>query len=263
MEAKNTNTLLQLNKTLNLTDIINNFEPITLEEMDRVKLMNRTDTKFLCHIHQLPAILKQVSDYYKILHVNHFPVSTYPTLYYDSSDFMLYNQHHNGKLNRYKIRYRKYVESNIAFLEVKQKSNKGRTIKTRIPLDSPDWNNNDTAKKFLLKRLPFNPEILMPALWVNYNRITLVNKNSTERITIDLNLHFEKDELKKSYPNLVIAEVKQDGKINSEFLNIMKKLHIREGSISKYCLGVANLIPKQKTNNFKSKILQIHKLIAA
>jgi len=248
---------------LNLTEIINSFESITLEEMDRVKLMDRTDTKFLCHIKQLPKILKRISNDYKILSINNFPISTYQTLYFDSANYMLYNQHHNGKLNRYKVRYRKYVESNISFLEIKQKSNKGRTIKTRMSIESPIWERNDNAKIFLLKKLPFNPEILKPAVWVNYNRITLVNKKSAERITIDLNLNFKKDALEKSYPNLVIAEVKQDSKINSEFLNIMKKHHIREGSISKYCLGIANLIPKQKSNNFKSKILQIHKLIAS
>lgn len=263
MEVKNTNTPIQLNKALHFQELINTFESITLEEMDSVKLMNRTDTKFLFHINQLSEILKQITNNYSVLRINKFPISTYRTLYFDTADLILYNQHHNGKLNRYKVRYRNYVESNIAFLEIKQKSNKGRTIKTRIPIDSSDWKKNDVAKIFLLKKLPFSPDILQPAIWVNYNRITLVNKKSAERITIDLNLSFEKEHLKKSFTNLVIAEVKQDSKISSEFLSIMKKHHIREGSISKYCLGVANLIPNQKTNNFKTKIIQIHKLIAA
>jgi len=248
---------------LDYASIIKNFEPISLGEMDNVRLMNRTDTKFLCHINLLADILSQVKNEYKILTIQGFPISSYKTLYFDTPDFSLYKQHHNGKLNRYKVRHRTYVESKIAFLEVKQKTNKNRTIKTRIPLEHSDWKNNDAAKTFLRKKLPFSPDTLMPALWVNYSRITLVNKHSAERITIDLNLEFEKNNAKKSYPNLLIAEVKQDSKLHSEFLAVMRKLHIKEGSISKYCLGVANLINEQKKNNFKLKLLQINKLIAA
>jgi hypothetical protein len=248
---------------LDYTSIINNLESISLEEMDNVRLMNRTDTKFLCHTNILADILSLVKNEYKILTINEFNISSYKTLYFDFPDYLLYKQHHNGKLNRFKIRHRTYLESNIAFLEVKQKTNKGRTVKTRIPLEQPDWKNNEAAKTFLIKKLPFSPDSLVPALWVNYSRITLVNKHSAERITIDINLEFEKNGAKKSYPSLMIAEVKQDSKLHSEFLAVMRKLHIKEGSISKYCLGVANLINEQKKNNFKFKLLQINKLLAA
>ena len=46
----------------------------------------------------------------------------------------LYHDHHNGKLNRYKVRRRRYIDTDTEFLEVKLKNNKKRTIKSRIKL---------------------------------------------------------------------------------------------------------------------------------
>ena len=43
----------------NLTNIISKFSSITLDEMDGVKLMSRTDTKFAFKVDQLPLLLKK------------------------------------------------------------------------------------------------------------------------------------------------------------------------------------------------------------
>lgn len=242
--------------------ILNQFQPITLSEMDGVKLMDRTDTKYTFNIHQLENILNEAKEFYKVLDVEGNRISRYKTLYFDTSDFNLYNEHHCGKLNRYKIRHRTYVESNLGFLEIKFKNNKGRTLKTRIKeLQVPDLKQGKSFD-FLQKSLPFSPLSLVPKIWINYSRITLVNKSSAERLTLDLFLEFEKENYNTLLDFLVIAEVKQDSKIASPFVTIMKKYHIREGSISKYCFGVAQSYKQDvKTNNFKQKISLINKLI--
>ena len=49
-----------------------------------------------------------------------------------SADFDLYHRHHIGRSNRFKVRSRRYVESDLCFFEVKYRNNKGRTIKNRI-----------------------------------------------------------------------------------------------------------------------------------
>lgn len=237
------------------------FDPITLKEMDGVKLMDRTDTKFLFNIDQLPKILEEAACFYKILDMDGNRISRYKTLYFDSENFKLYNEHHSGKLNRYKIRHRTYVESNLGFLEVKFKNNKGRTLKTRIKEIEVPQLTDGKAFDFLQKTLPFDPLILIPKIWINYSRITLVNKISAERLTLDLNLEFEKDGEKEQLNQLVVAEVKQDSKVASPFISIMRKKHIREGSISKYCFGVASSFPEVKRNNFKRKLLNVTKII--
>ncbi len=244
-----------------VTHSLNLFDPITLEEMEGVKLMDRTDTKFTFNINELPTILEEAKNYYRILSVEGNRISRYKTLYFDTQDFDLYNEHHSGKLNRYKIRHRTYVESNIGFLEVKFKNNKGRTLKTRIKeVEVPELNTGK-AFEFLKKMLPFDPLILLPKIWINYSRITLVNKTSAERLTLDLNLEFEKNGKKQILDQLVIAEVKQDSKVASPFINIMRNKHIRQGSISKYCFGIASSYSEVKKNNFKQKLSNVKKII--
>lgn len=246
-----------------LEQILACFEPIGLSEMDNVKLMDRTDTKYTFHVASLEALLLEALPFYKVLNVEGNRISRYKTLYYDTAAFDLYNRHHSGKLNRYKIRHRTYVESDLGFLEVKFKNNKGRTVKTRVK--EKEYENIQPGKcfEFLKKQLPFCPTTLIPRIWINYSRITLVNRSSAERLTIDLNLEFRKGEEHKLMDQLVIAEVKQDSKAPSPFVNILKKKHIREGSISKYCFAVASSFSGVKTNNFKQKLGQVNKLIQA
>jgi len=90
--------------------------------------------------------------------------------------------------------------------------------------------------------------------------MTLVGKLSKERLTIDINLNYKNCDKAISFPNLVIAELKQEKKNHSYFTKIMKEKHIRDIAISKYCLGIANLQDDVKKNNFKQKINLLKKL---
>jgi hypothetical protein len=242
-------------------NILGGFDPISLKEMDKVKLMDRTDTKYTFSLEQLSSVLDEARPFYRVLEVEGKRISRYKTLYYDTSNFSLYTKHHNGELNRYKIRHRTYVESNIAFLEVKFKNNKGRTIKDRIKKADVPLQWEGEAEAFLQSKTPFNVNDLVPVLWVNYSRLTLVNKSSAERLTIDLNLEFIKDNRTKNFNNLVIAEVKQEKRKASPFTALMKKHHIREGSISKYCMGIASTEKEVKKNNFKEKLRALKHIV--
>jgi hypothetical protein len=241
--------------------ILGEFEPIGLKEMDKVKLMDRTDTKYTFSRDQLIQLLEEAKPFYKVLEVEGKRISRYKTLYYDTKNFSLYTRHHNGELNRYKIRHRTYVESHIGFLEVKFKNNKGRTIKDRIKKAEAPSHWEDEAGIFIQSKLPFDARSLIPVLWVNYSRLTLVNKESAERLTIDLDLEFIKDGKTKNFNNLVIAEVKQEKRKASPFTLLMKKHHIREGSISKYCMGVVATHAEVKKNNFKEKLLALKHIV--
>jgi len=239
----------------NTPNILQQFESIDLKEMDSVKLMNRTDTKFIFTSSQFEMILQEIMSDYRVLEIKGQRLNRYKTLYYDTVTMDLYAEHHNGKLNRYKIRHRTYVESDTGFLEVKFKNNKGRTIKTRVKEHDVPFSWEGENEVFLTKTLPFEPKILVPMIWVNYSRYTLVHKTEPERLTIDLELEFVKNEVTKKLEGLVIAEVKQEKRKSSPFLKMMKKYHIREGSISKYCMGMALTCDAIKKNNFKSKLL--------
>ena len=114
-----------------IRNIAETFETIGLTDMDSVQLMNRVDTKFVFTLNDLELVLPKLSEYYYILNVEGVLLSEYESLYFDDAKFSSYHDHHRKKVDRFKVRYRKYINSNLAFLEVKHKS-KGRTEKSRI-----------------------------------------------------------------------------------------------------------------------------------
>lgn len=243
-----------------LSNILLQFSPISLREMDSVALMNRTDTKFVLGVDQLVSILETLTKDYRVLEIDGVRSNSYETLYYDTSDFYFYSRHHSGKKNRFKIRKRRYVESNLTFLEVKFKTSKDRTVKDRTKLTMLQEGLDDFSKDFIEDEthlgLSFEPK-----LWNSFNRITLVNESLPERLTIDLGLNFHFENRNIDLDNVVIAEVKQQNQNRySPFMVEVKKRLIRPESISKYCIGAALLYPEIKSNNFKSKILKLKKI---
>lgn len=241
---------------------IDYFAPIDLSEMNAVKLMNRTDTKYWFHVSQLHNLLKAVRNSYFILTIKSEVVLLYSTIYFDSVNNQMFTAHHNGKLNRYKVRRRSYVSSGISFLEVKFKSNKGRTIKTRIPSEFGNTLFTDKENEFLREIIPFNPSELLPSLINSFKRITLVNKNFDERCTIDLTLQFESRSRLVSLDNLVIVEIKTDGLPSaSPLAKTLRNQRIKTSGFSKYCIGRAVTDSDLKRNSFKAKIRNIEKTI--
>lgn len=240
---------------------LHHYAPISLAKMGRVALLNRTDTKYVLSLATLQRIMPQLTEVYAALVVKGKRASHYRTLYFDSADFALYHRHHAGMLNRYKVRAREYVDSQLAFLEVKHKTNKGRTIKSRVQTPGlADEIGQETAV-FLHDTFPFDPAQLEPKLWVAYDRITLVSELRQERVTIDLNLAFRWADETVSLPQLVIVEVKQDGfSAQSEMIRLLRQNQVRPLGFSKYCLGVSLLYSHVKHNNFKSKLRLVNKL---
>ncbi|TXB66742.1 polyphosphate polymerase domain-containing protein [Vicingus serpentipes] len=246
-----------------LDNVLKLFDPISLKEMDRVKLLNRVDTKYVFDISTLIKVLPEISTYYFILEIDGKRTNSYQTLYFDTANFDSYIQHQNGKLNRTKIRFRKYIESDLNFLEIKFKNNKERTIKNRIKAADIETVLSTESSNFINENSKLNPNELSASLWNSFTRITLTHKTINERLTIDLNLGFKNNKTQEetSIPHIVIAELKQ-GKANvgSDFVKIIKKQHVRPMGMSKYCIGTALLNKQLKSNNFKERILKINKL---
>ena len=245
-----------------ITSIVDAFKPISLGEMDSVKLMNRIDTKYIVSASRLPDLLAEARQNYRILEIDKQRELLYKTTYFDTDDYKMYTAHQNGKLNRFKIRTREYVVSKIHFLEVKFKNNKGRTLKDRVKRVEGGLSFEDSESLFLEDTAPFSVNDLSPKLWNRFTRLTLVHKSDQERITIDFNLSFKNDNNKEiDLPKLSIIEVKQDKyTADSDFLQILKKNRIYEMRVSKYCVGSALLNPELKRNRFKEKLLTIDKL---
>jgi hypothetical protein len=242
--------------------LLSSFVPIALDEMDSVRLMNRVEIKYVFSAKKLPELLKHLSSGYKVLEINTIREFPYHTTYLDTPDLMFYTQQVRGKLNRHKIRYRRYESTGVSFLEIKKKTNKDRTIKWRIEnylnMHSPDNN----ASAFMKKYLPYNSLDLSPVLINKFTRITLVEKEFKERITLDYNIAFSSTEGRDiKIPFLAIAEIKRDGYLSQTPFAVIMKMHgIRPNNFSKYCTGSALVRNIPRINTLKPKLLLINKI---
>lgn len=230
------------------------FEPITLAQMERAALLDRSEIKYVLPRPVLLPVLAGLSDAYWVLVVAGQPLSRYRTLYFDTADMEIYRRHHAGAPDRYKVRAREYVDSHAAFLEVKHKTGERRTVKSRIATPAPITGIIPQAADFLADACPYPAAELAAALWNHYTRITLVSKLRPERVTLDLDLAFTREGERAAMPGIVVAEVKYGGARHaSEFARLMREHHVRDTSFSKYCMGVSLLYPDVKHNRFREK----------
>lgn len=236
------------------------FESTGLERI--AALMDRYETKFVFHERRLDAILSALTGTYRVLEINETRLSQYRTLYFDSPDFALFRRHHAGGRNRYKVRGRRYLDSDLSFLEIKHKVKKNRTIKHRVEIDGVAEKLSADALSFLDAHLVGDRGVLEPKLWNDYTRITLVHMEKPERVTIDLNLKFRGRGETIVVPDVAVAEVKQArNQGRSDFTQLMKAERIRPTGFSKYCIGVSLLYPQIKHNRFKSSLDMMSKII--
>lgn len=238
---------------------ISTFHAIGLEETNaKAALLERMDTKYAFRLDVLPSVIDACREDYDILEINGNRLLPYETTYFDTSQLFYFHAHHAGHGNRLKVRIRKYNHDGASYLEVKHKNNKGITQKTRavysdnLPVSTQLMDPQFTLQQHLIKNN------LEQTILIRYMRITLVSKVQKERVTIDSLLNFSNAERQVSMPGYTVAEVKQAKSGPSYFAQLMKSKNIREGGISKYCLGVIGLYQHAKKNRFKPFLHQLN-----
>lgn len=251
---------------LNTLPLWEQMEPISLEQMHAVKLMNRIDTKYVASEGQIMEFLGRVAVYgYKVQVIDDVRAARYDTRYFDTADRAMYIAHHNRQLTRQKIRTRHYEDGLACYLEVKNKNNRGRTKKERIEIPQSGLMALDSveASTFLATQSRYDIATLSPALSTRFLRITVVNPNLTERITIDLDLEYcdLRNARSAKIEGMSIVEIKQDGNIPSTAKEILLELRVKPMRISKYCLGTALTVEGIKRNRILQKIRNIEKRI--
>ncbi|OPZ43787.1 MAG: VTC domain protein [Euryarchaeota archaeon ADurb.BinA087] len=248
---------------LPLSSLINEFESISLSELDETKarLLTRIESKHLMTLGQCREFVRTLGGAYRVLEIQDIRIGRYETLYYDTPMFLTYLQHHNRKGNRYKLRLRHYDTSDETYLEVKKKNNKGSTEKSRI---RTSWSSSGFSLEqvaFLRAAFPYDSRVFHPVLWTVYNRLTLVSKKIPERITLDTGISFGDGQKVLSFPDLVIGEIKHDkGVKNSPALLALHAQSIRKRAFSKYCIGISLLYSWLKHNRFKENLIYLSKL---
>lgn len=238
---------------------LDEFIKINLKELDEVKLLNRIDSKYILHISQFVELLEEIKPNYRVLKIEDKLIHTYESLYFDTNDFTLYNYHHNGKADRFKTRYRKYVDSGLCYFEVKYKDKANRTDKKRVKKEQILLELDDKDKS-IIEHNQVDIHALKPQVWIYFKRITLANNNMKERLTLDIDISFKRNDQTQAFPHLVIIEIKQEkSSSTSEVLAALKKRHLEQIGFSKYSTAIA-LMENVKSNNFKPNFIKLKKL---
>jgi hypothetical protein len=242
--------------------ILERFAPIDLSQMDAVALMDRVDTKYVLSATQLPSVLAALVADYRVLQACDERLTDYCTLYFDTCDLALYTDHHMAKSERYKVRSRAYLDSGVSYLEIKRKTNKGRTIKERIRTNTLLTHLTPEASQFVDEMTPCGAHALEGKLWCEFSRITLVSKNSLERASFDVDLSYRLGDSFAWLGGVIVAEVKQENlDRDSALMRQMRTLGIHPVPFSKYCIGMAMLNPGIKHNRFKPILSQVEHIM--
>lgn len=256
--------------TPNFEKQLADFSSLTLSELNaKASYLKRIDRKFLLTASEFKEVLWDLKENFQVLEISWKRVFSYDNIYMDTLDYLFYNQHQNKEKSRTKIRTRLYKDSNLAFFEYKQKDN-WVTRKFRYDFPVEEHGTMTKGKKRFFDGVWQSiydgskaPEI-SPAIETKYKRITLVNKDWTERLTIDFDIKTEnlrdKDSKEVNLKNLVIIESKS---LNRKCVSceIIKKHNINEAkSCSKYSLWVVYAWLAEKYDTFTNTMEKIKEI---
>lgn len=254
---------------LNLQESLQSLSPIHLSEMEGTELMSRLDQKFLIQSDWIPQLIKACKDHYKILEVEGARQSGYSNRFIDTKLNDSLNAHTRGRKIRFKARIRQYDSNGKSFLEIKEKTVQGKTIKSRLErgkkvdlfeeLSGVEWD-------FLNEHYQYN-EPKLSDVSCHFNRLTLVSTERQERITIDTDIVFKSKDRTEGLGSLAIIEVKQEAIDRfSPLLMALKAFRFehtplgRRTSLSKYVLGMLLLNPDLPPRSYRMVVKRIRRL---
>lgn len=224
--------------------------------------MNRIDTKYVTTLPCLERLLEMADGDYRVQETDALRSMPYCTCYFDTTDCDMFAQHQRGRKARQKIRLRRYETSGTAFLEIKNKNNRGRTDKKRTPWMGTGEDILPYAD-FIRTYSHYRAEDIAPKMRNRFRRITLVNRLMTERLTIDTGLCFHNlsTDCRCSLDGLVIIELKRDGNTHSPAGDMLRRLRIHPAGFSKYCIGMALTDGNLRQNRLRPRLRMISRLL--
>lgn len=175
---------------------IEHFSPIALPELvAEAELLIRVDRKYLLDRSQASDFLRHCDPDTRVLAIEGGRSFRYESVYFDTPDLLSYHQAAHARRHRFKVRTRSYLDSGLAFLEVKVRGDREVTVKDRIDHDPASPEQLDEAGRDYVDRTLHERRLdgsvadrLTPALVTRYRRITLLPPESGVRVTIDTDL---------------------------------------------------------------------------
>ena len=226
-------------------------------------LQQRVDRKFLLSERSLESLLSRLQPSFSALTAGNKFWARYDSIYFDTEERTLFHAHCRDRLPRFKVRIRRHVDRQLAFLEIKRKDANRRTTKYRLPVPVTQGGLCERELAFIAEHMPAPGECTLAAVMsVAFQRLTLVANEAMERLTLDRALLFAGVERELHMPRLVVGEVKQEQFMNrSGSVSAFRTIRAREASFSKYCIGSA-LLSGVSANVFKPTLRAAARLIA-
>lgn len=209
-------------------------------------LLTRVDRKYVVPLVSFERLVSALGDDWRALEIEGRRLFGYSSTYFDTEDLLTYRAHLQRRRKRYKIRVRRYFDSDACMLEVKRKGPRGLTIKERRP--HPSWQQDALGADdhafidaVLRDHAPVPTTPLGPVVRTTNRRATLASVDVGSRLTVDTDLVCGWGQtVTMLRPDHVVLESKTDGH-GSSVDRILRTLGERPVEISKYCLGVAAL----------------------
>jgi hypothetical protein len=227
------------------------FEAISLDELNaRAALLSRIDRKYIVDLQTLDDLVDCLRRDFLVLEIGERRVFGYDTVYFDSPGLSAYHAHVQGRRRRFKVRSRRYVDSDLNVFEVKLKGPRGTTDKRQLRIGAGDHGTlTEDARGFAseILRDAYGHELpgdMAPVLGMTYRRVTLAARDGSERMTWDFALDFGEAALSERH---AIVETKTPrGRSRAD--RALLDLGMRPVSCSKYCAGIGLTRPGVRTN---------------
>jgi hypothetical protein len=231
-----------------VTRLVGTLPAIDLRTLDAgAALLTRIDRKYVVPVATFERLVAALDDSWTALEIDGRRLFGYSSVYFDTDDFVTYRAHLQGRRRRYKIRVRRYVDSDDCMLEVKRKGLRGLTVKERRA--HPIWEQTelgDDGQAFVDGCLRSNGDPglsgpMRPVVVTANRRATLACLSGHSRLTIDTDLACGWGCSHAALrPGMVVLESKVEGH-GSQVDRLLRAFGVRPVPISKYCVGVASL----------------------
>ncbi len=227
--------------------VVGSLPAVDLPSLDAgAPLLTRVDRKYVVPLETFARLVHALGDEWSALEIGGSRLFGYSSVYFDTPDLLTYRAHLQQRRRRYKVRVRRYVDTDDCMLEVKRKGLRGSTVKERQPHASRlQADLGDDGRRFVLDCLRVHGEppvaTFLPVVTTSNRRATLTSLTDTARLTVDTDLTCGWGEATATLrPGHVVLESKFEGHA-SNVDRLLRALGERPAVISKYCIGVASL----------------------
>ena len=236
-----------------LTDLLDAFDPVSLEELDqRAALLRRVDHKYAVSLERLRELARGLQSDHQILEIEGRRTFGYRSAYFDTPERRCFLDHVEDRVPRFKARTRMYEDTGQCVFEVKLKRTEDETDKRQVDHDlcatrrlTPEA--RECLEEALMAVALAVPDDLEHSLTTSFSRVTLAARRGSERLTCDLGVALggATGQTVHLHDGLVLVETKsENGESPADAL--LADLRVKPLSLSKYRVGIALLDPVRR-----------------